>query len=582
MAKEIDIALLKVSKSLEDGFSMGKILRKYEIHTCPTDLTGLIGEMQLPVKLRLIVGGEEFLIDLVPNDLRSGDYISYIDGQPDNDHPGTKLITTFKGTISKTDDEVRLSIFDDQIRGFIQVADEKLFIDSLEKVTGLKTHRNTFITYSENDVINLEDAWCGVTDDHEKKMRNDILDQLLPMINNCRFLKVATDADFEFFQRNGTNTNLRILGIFNNIEALYQNTFNVTIRVVFQNVWQTVNDPYTGDPTTQAGSLQLVNELRNYWNANFQQVSRDVVHLFTGRGDLSPFGVYGIVYEIGSICRAPDKSYGFTRERFNEFLTTAHELGHNFGGIHTDGINCGTSTASIMCQGDKSVPMYFSVASISRIGNFINSNSFCLVPERLFWITGPDVICGNQLYTLANIQPGDIVSWTVSPGNLVQLSPSGQGVMIIPLANGTITLTATLTGACTDSIVISKALEIGIYTPDVSNITVQRNGPGCVGNDYQPISFGIVYNGSYGCSLANRNIAEVEWQLFLHGQATPQIVNNAGYYNCPSNDVINPGITIGFGNFSSPFMITLLFRVRNKCGVWSDYSPGFSFQIRRC
>lgn len=96
----------------------------------------------------------------------------------------------------------------------------------------------------------------------------------------------------------------------------------------------------------------------------------------------------------------------------------------------------------------------------------------------------------------------------------------------------------------------------------------------------QSLSFGTNYNGDYGCSLLNDGITEVDWQI-----TTPQpyqVIYNAGNYACSSGSVINPGISLYFSPPTAPFMLTLRVRVKNKCGQWSGWSPGYPFQIKSC
>lgn|GEM_PF-5585406 len=282
-----------------------------------------------------------------------------------------------------------------------------------------------------------------------------------PRTSHCRFLKIATDADFAFFQIYGSAANAEILDIINMIEGVYVDTFDVSMRVTFQNVW-TTNDPYTGDPSTNAGAELLLEQLRNYWQTNFTGVLRDVVHLFTGvNANIS--GTAGIAY-LGTICNNPSYAYGLTRERFQQFLTTAHEIGHNFSGEHADGVNCGTSSASIMCQGTKQIPMYFSQASITRISNFINANSFCLSPSQIFRIVGDSPICSSEVFTVSNLRQTETAgTWSVSPAAAATITGSGNSRTLTRSSayNGTLTLSVILTTDC-GAVNISRVLFAGI------------------------------------------------------------------------------------------------------------------------
>lgn len=305
---------------------------------------------------------KKYQLEVIPNEIRTDDFQSYINGKLVD---GKGPCETFKGNIKNTDREVRLCINENGISGFIQLEDQKLFIEKSIKFKLRNSGPTFFVVYYENDVIHKDNIYCGVTSEEESRFLDTLpkTSAVALSSNSCKLLKIATDADFEFFQIYGPAANAEILYIINLIQGVYTSTFNVIPRVSFQNLW-TISDPYTGNPSTDAGSELLVSELRTYWQANFPAVVRDVVHLFTGV-NANTSGVFGRVFEIGTICSTPANSYGFTKERFQAFLTTAHELGHNFGGIHSDGVNCGSSSASLMCQGQKQNPMYFSAASVA-------------------------------------------------------------------------------------------------------------------------------------------------------------------------------------------------------------------------
>lgn len=310
--------------------------------------------------------------------------------------------------------------------------------------------QNCMIVFFENEVKNPEDYLCGVTSDQEKHLMEKLY-KSSPAVElqsgSCKFLKIATEADYAFFQLYGSFANSEILGIINMIEDLYVLTYNVYPRVVFQNVW-TVNDNYTGDPSTFIGGQILLDELKNYWNSSFNQISRDVVHLFTG---VNPYigGVVGMAF-LGTVCRFPSDSYSYTREWALPYRVTAHEIGHNFGGVHTDGINCGTSNSSIMCSQIINTNMYFSPASINTISSFISSYGSCLSPTLYFKIQGQSNLCSSETYTIPDLLPGDTITWSISPVNAATLVSNGDSCTLIrdPSYSGYITLYATISSSC--------------------------------------------------------------------------------------------------------------------------------------
>ena len=413
------------------------------------------------IELTIEVFGKTYQMEIVQNELRTYDYQRAIDGNIFQ----TKLdpCQTFRGKVKGTEGEVRFSIFKNGISGFFQLEDQKIFLERPLKLKLQDRELSTIIAYYEKDAIVESGSYCGVTTEHERKYVEWISKTLQNNLESesCKFLKIATDADYAFYQIYGSSTNAEILNIINIVEGLYVSAFNVYLRISFQNIW-TSNDPYTGDPLTPTGAELLVSELRDYWNSNFTHVIRDVVHLFTG---VNPYvgGVAGRVYDIGTICVSPKDSYGFSREMFLIFLVTAHEFGHNFGGIHSDGENCGPYIGSVMCPSLGEVPMYFSAASTTRISNFINSNGNCLSPSLYFKIVGSITICTAEVYSVSGLLLTDTVIWNVTPSNAATIISNGHSCTVHRQSgfNGPIILSAAIASIC-GPLILTKALQIGI------------------------------------------------------------------------------------------------------------------------
>jgi hypothetical protein len=158
--------------------------------------------------------------------------------------------------------------------------------------------------------------------------------------------EVAFDADFEFYQRNGSSVSATIDDIeriMNRVDTIYVRDTDVTIQLTGIVVRTTSADPYT---TNDAG--QLLDQFRNHWNQNFSGIRRDLAHLFTGRNVNG--GTIGIAY-LGVVC-SQTVGYGLSESRFTNNLAsrtglTAHEMGHNFNSNHCDG----SGDCRIMCSG---------------------------------------------------------------------------------------------------------------------------------------------------------------------------------------------------------------------------------------
>jgi hypothetical protein len=192
-------------------------------------------------------------------------------------------------------------------------------------------------------------------------------------------------------------------------------------------------------------------------------------------------------------------------------------------------------------------------------------------------IMGGSSLCGSSVYNLSGAPSGAIISWTATPSGIVSLTPNGAQVTVTKIMEGTITLTATIANSCSSSFQWQKDIQI-FGTPSISQINIEENGPSCI--DGQSLSFGATYNGDSGCDLLNDGITEVDWQIM--SPQPYQVTYNAGVYECSSGSVINPGISLYFSPPTTPFMLTLKARVKNECGEWSLWSPGYSFQISGC
>jgi hypothetical protein len=196
---------------------------------------------------------------------------------------------------------------------------------------------------------------------------------------------VATEADFEFYQADGSNvaaTNNDILNIMTQVDGIYEAQLGVSLRVGFQRVWTTNTDPYT---LTDA-SAALEEFADNYDNSFGTGVlpARDLTHMFTGK-DFDGTTI-GIAYR-GVVCDIPDASYGISQSRFsavNELRVsvTAHEMGHNFGATHPNQENpvppsCSPSIMNASVQ-QQAAPTFCAFSRDQITSHLTGSGGSCL------------------------------------------------------------------------------------------------------------------------------------------------------------------------------------------------------------
>jgi hypothetical protein len=142
-------------------------------------------------------------------------------------------------------------------------------------------------------------------------------------------LDVAIETDQELlslFGGNTTGATTYLSDLAAAVSAIYLADVGVTIRFSSIRLWG-ITDPWTA---TEVGSL--LGQLQNYWIAQESSVSRDTVHMVSGR---SPLAYGGIAY-VNALC---DGSYGYgvstVYGSFNlldpndtyDAVVVAHELG---------------------------------------------------------------------------------------------------------------------------------------------------------------------------------------------------------------------------------------------------------------
>jgi len=188
---------------------------------------------------------------------------------------------------------------------------------------------------------------CGVTDENAAELGLRTLPATpdggrmatpnSTQLNGVRFvLQLAVDCDYEIYGvKFGSNlpaATAYIQTVLGTVNLIYERDLEVTMPIVYLNLWTTTSDPYTAANT----SAQLT-EFRAYWLANNGGISSHLKHLISGRG------LGGGIAFLDAVCSG--NAYGVSAidavYSYPTFTTTwdvnviAHELGHNFGSPHT-------------------------------------------------------------------------------------------------------------------------------------------------------------------------------------------------------------------------------------------------------
>lgn len=376
---------------------LDRVFRSYE----RLNLDARDAARQVREKGRLVIntGRRTFDLELELHDMRAANYTA-----EETIAPGVTrrvemgAVRTYKGrALGSEGVEARFTIDEESLEGLILTPGELYYVEPARRYLP-SAARTEFLLYKGSDVIETEPASCAADTLHGKiggaagQLGKESPTASASVTGGgpsplalARPLEaeLATEADFEYVNALGGSAaaNAEILSIMNQVEGIYQRDIGLSFRITNQHTWATSSDPYTATDAVAA-----LNELTKYWNANFTTVQRDVVHMWTGKNVTynGQSGIAGVAWGGGAsggvVCKSPTNSYGLSEMRTttpNKIVLPAHELGHNFDGVHTDGVaGCG-STVMRSYAGPDSV-LSFCPASITRITNHINANSSCL------------------------------------------------------------------------------------------------------------------------------------------------------------------------------------------------------------
>ncbi|HKZ02443.1 MAG TPA: Calx-beta domain-containing protein [Pyrinomonadaceae bacterium] len=347
--------------------------RKYEISQL--DPAIVAQGVRQTGKVSIMTPSRTFELDLMQNDLRAPNYRAeeVTDGGFARGLP-TMPIRTYKGTMSgEPRSEARFTIDEETIEGLIITPGEWYFVEEVRKYSA-GARATDYLVYKASDVLPDASFACAVTLKEQLDLKLEQLPSVSPeLVSPMRVIEMATEADFDYVNALGGSAaaNNEILSIMNQVQGIYETQVGLTFSIVFQHTWDTSADPYsvTNDAS---GMLQ---EFRNYWNANFASTPRDTAYLWTGR----TMSGAGIAY-LEVICSAPSFSYGLSVRTSNGIFKVtipAHEIGHNLSAEHSDG-TAGCENTIMQGVSTSSTTFNFCQLSIDQITSYVNANSSCL------------------------------------------------------------------------------------------------------------------------------------------------------------------------------------------------------------
>ena len=334
--------------------------------------------------------GMTFDLVLEPYDLRSPDSVA--------EEVGADGLTrrlrrepagTYKGTVRQMEGaQARFTVSEGALEGMIITRDEWYFVEPLRHLdSGSQLTDSDFVVYKASDVKAgaLRECATALPSRLEAGFEHVAPQELRAGPGDPRAAAqytadLATEADNEFVAAFGgsPNANNEILSILNQVDGIYQAELSIALRVTYQHSWAGSSDPFTASDASQ-----LLDEFRNYWNANLTfNDTFDLAHLWTGR-DLSG-GTVGVAYR-SVVCKYRATSYGLSQRDTGGIFrvgTPAHEIGHNFGASHPDTATPPVTACanSIMnSSGGASTQLTFCQFSRDEITTHLSSYSACLL-----------------------------------------------------------------------------------------------------------------------------------------------------------------------------------------------------------
>jgi hypothetical protein len=178
---------------------------------------------------------------------------------------------------------------------------------------------------------------CGVTeeDEWEAVLRRGPVSAPRSGDRDTLFAGIALDADFASFQHYGGTDPTRnyIIARLGESSAIYERDLTIRLEASYLRVWG-VQDPYTGN-----SDQLLLRSFGEYWKANMDTVDRALATMISRR----PISANGVSQGLAWVDQLCDRTHGYSFVKLssnNGFtaghtMVLAHELGHNFGSMHT-------------------------------------------------------------------------------------------------------------------------------------------------------------------------------------------------------------------------------------------------------
>lgn len=258
------------------------------------------------------------------------------------------------GVAGKPGSRVFLAVTPDSANGLVRWDDQTRVIssDPLDADAGIGVFDPTT---SKASRLALAGAGCGalpIQSPHARAIEALIEQaaanptETLRLAASCRLVDIAVETDYEFtsesFGGDTVASAAYAATLLAAVSTIYQTEVGVQLRVSYLRVWDQNIDPYETN-----SAIELLYALREHWNTNMRHVHRNVTHLLSSR---ALDGAGGVAW-LNALCESRESGYGYGLSGYLsgmfprplqsydpqnwDVVVVAHELGHNFGALHT-------------------------------------------------------------------------------------------------------------------------------------------------------------------------------------------------------------------------------------------------------